>query len=84
MTYQEAAAYVARQPGTPADRETAIRRAMARGQTSTSTSAGRVHAPRPVADPAAALAAAGRVVARLAAVRERQALAANRNARLAR
>lgn len=84
MTYQEAAAYVARQPGTPADRETAIRRAMAR---QAPTSAGRVHAPerpRRAADPAAALAAAGRAVARLAAVRERQALAANRNARLAR
>lgn len=82
MTYAQASAWLDSQPGTAADRETAIRRRMARGQ----APAARVHAARqarPVGNPAADLAAAGRAVARLAAARERAELAAARNRRMA-
>lgn len=84
MTYAQASAWLDSQPGTAADRETAIRRRMARGQAP--APAARVHAARqarPVGNPAADLAAAGRAVARLAAARERAELAAARNRRMA-
>lgn len=83
MTRDQAVAWLDRQPGTPADRETAIRRAMARGGQAAparaAASPARVHAAT-----RADVAAAGRTVVRLAAVRERAALAAARDRRMSR